>query len=85
MMGTPWYLGNSRDFISHWWGAPIIFLGLWSVFWTGFALWHAAKRGEKGWFVLFLLVHTAGILEIIYLVFVVRAFATQARKKRPRR
>lgn len=54
------------------WG--IVPLAVWSLIWTGLALWHAARRGDKWWFILFLLVHTAGILEIIYLVFIVHAF-----------
>lgn len=82
----PWYLGNSRPFgysmmgaygVSSW----VIPLAIWSVIWTGLALWHAAKRQEKWWFILFLLVHTAGIIEILYLVFVAHAF----NKKKSRR
>ena len=41
---------------------------LWSIVWKGLALWKAARRGEKVWFVVFLIVNTAGILEIIYLI-----------------
>ncbi|HEY9583521.1 MAG TPA: DUF5652 family protein [Candidatus Paceibacterota bacterium] len=37
----------------------------------GYALWHAAKRDEKGWFIALLLVNTFGILELIYLYFIV--------------
>ncbi len=81
----PWFLGNSRPFMYSWgwnvlgWG--ILPLAIWSVIWTGLALWHAARRKEKWWFVFFLLVHTLGIIEILYLVFVARAFE----KKRSRR
>jgi len=39
-------------------------------------------RPKKGWFIVFLLVHTAGILEIIYLVFMANAFATPSRKRK---
>lgn len=35
--------------------------------WKGFALWRAAHRNEKWWFIIFLIVHTMGILEILYL------------------
>lgn len=82
----PWYLGNSRPFgysMMGGWGLGtwIVPLAVWSVFWTGFALWHAARREEKAWFIFFLLVHTAGIAEILYLLFVVKAFD----KKKPRR
>jgi hypothetical protein len=37
----------------------------------GYALWYAAKRDEKWWFAIMLVVNTAGILELIYLLFVV--------------
>lgn len=40
---------------------------LWSLVWKGLALWHAARRGEKGWFVALLVINTVGILEIVYL------------------
>lgn len=66
----PWYLGNSSGS----WNMPglVIPLVIWSAVWTGFALWYAARKEQKGWFVFFLLVHTAGIAEILYLVFVVK-------------
>lgn len=63
------------NFMGNWWGAGFLLpLALWSIFWGGFALWYAARRGEKWWFIIFLLIHTAGILEIIYLLFVAHAF-----------
>lgn len=67
-----------------WWGAPVVFLALWSIVWTGLALWHAAGRHEKGWFIFFLLVHTAGIIEILYLLFVVHAFTSKKTSRRHR-
>ena len=38
----------------------------------GLALWHAVKRGEKWWFVIMLIVNTAGLLELVYLAFVAK-------------
>jgi hypothetical protein len=85
----PWYLGNSRPFgysmMGSWGvGAWIVPLAIWSVLWTGLALWHAAKRDEKGWFVFFLLVHTVGIVEILYLVFVAKALGQEKSSRRRR-
>jgi methionyl-tRNA synthetase len=59
-------------------------LVIWSAVWTGLALWHAARRQEKWWFILFLLVHTAGVIEILYLIFVAKIFAKSsvAKKKK---
>jgi hypothetical protein len=48
-------------------GIALLILVLWSVFWKGLALWHSAQRKEPWWFVIMLVVNTAGILEIIYL------------------
>ncbi|MBX4195760.1 DUF5652 family protein [Candidatus Parcubacteria bacterium] len=45
----------------------------WSVIWKGLALWEAAKRREKYWFVAILLLNTFGVLEIIYLLFIAKA------------
>ena len=44
-------------------------LMLWSVIWKGIALWRSAQNRQTGWFVALLIVNTAGILEIIYLMF----------------
>lgn len=86
---TPWFLGNSRPFgysmMGAWGiGSWVIPLAIWSVVWTGLALWHASRRQEKWWFIFFLLVHTAGIVEIIYLVFVAKAFAEKKSSRRLR-
>lgn len=50
-------------------GGLFILLVLISLALKGFALWHAAKRGEKWWFVALLLINTMGILELVYLIF----------------
>jgi methionyl-tRNA synthetase len=48
---------------------PLIFIVLvWSVIIKGYALWCAARRSQKGWFVALLLINTVGILEVIYLI-----------------
>ncbi len=45
----------------------LIILLIWSVVWKGIALWKAAKNEDLGWFVVLLVVNTAGILEILYI------------------
>ena len=86
-MTLPWYLGNSRMY-GEWgsvgmWGIRglIVPLIAWSVLWTGLALWHSARRSEKWWFIIFLIVHTAGILELLYLIFVAKAFTSKPHTK----
>lgn len=70
MMTFPWF---------QWGMIPTI---LWSSVWKGLALWHAARRNEKWWFIALLVINTVGILEICYLLFVVHLFAaTKTQKK----
>jgi H+/Cl- antiporter ClcA len=40
----------------------------------GYSLWTAAKRGEKAWFIVLLIINTAGILELIYLIAVAKTW-----------
>jgi uncharacterized membrane protein YiaA len=40
----------------------------WDLIWRGIGLWHAARHGQKGWFIALLLLNTVGILPIIYLI-----------------
>lgn len=45
----------------------LTFLSAWSLLWTIFATWKAAKKNSKKWFVVLLVLNTAGILEILYI------------------
>ncbi len=45
----------------------IVVLAIWVLIWKGFALWKAARRNEAAWFVVFMIINTFGILEILYL------------------
>lgn len=62
----------------------IAVLQLWTVPWKGIALWVAARRENKVWFVALLVVQTLGILEIIYIFFIAKHKFTflQAKKKK---
>jgi len=44
----------------------IILLTLWEIYWTYTACWLAAKRGDKAWFLFFIIFSLFGIPEIIY-------------------
>ncbi len=53
------------------------FLGaliLWSLIWKGTALWRAARLGHLSWFIALLVINTAGIFEIIYILFTRQAY-----------
>ena len=41
---------------------------LWSLVIKAFALWYAARGGQKWWFAVLVILNTAGLLEIIYLI-----------------
>jgi len=47
--------------------SAFIVLIIWSTIWKGLALWKAAKNDSLKWFVVLLVVNTAGILEILYI------------------
>ena len=45
----------------------LVIVVIWTLFWKGFAVWTAAKKGQRIWFLALLIFNTVGILEIIYL------------------
>ena len=52
-------------------GHPVVLAAvvIWSLIWKGLALWRAARAQQPAWFVALLVVNTAGLLEIVYLLF----------------
>ena len=40
---------------------------IWTLVWKGLALWKSARSKHIVWFVVFLVVNTLGIIEILYL------------------
>lgn len=46
----------------------LIVIAVWTIAIKGYALWHAARNGQKEWFVAILVINTLGILEVLYLV-----------------
>lgn len=66
------YVYNYSDafmpgFLAGWFSVLFIPLVIWSLIWMGLALWKAARNGHKIWFIVLLLVHTLGILDILYI------------------
>lgn len=45
----------------------IVFVLIWQIVWMGIALWISAREKHIIWFVVFLLIHTLGILDILYI------------------
>ena len=58
---------------------PIIII--WSLVWTGIALWKSAKRGHIYWYIVFLVVHTLGLLEMLY-IFVITPWIDSRKGKK---
>lgn len=47
----------------------VVILGTWELIWKGIALWRCGRHNHLIWFVVILVLNTAGILPIIYLLF----------------
>jgi len=47
----------------------VVVLSVWSAIWKGIALWKSGRNNQIVWFIVLFLIGTAGILEIIYLLF----------------
>lgn len=52
-------------FVQYPWAALLIVL--WSLPWKGIALWRAARNKHEWWFIVLLVLNTAGILDILYI------------------
>src|SRR3989344_5225429 len=50
--------------------ALILLIQLWELPWKGFALWQAARNRRPGWFIALLLIHLAGLIDIIYIFYI---------------
>ena len=46
----------------------LVLFSAWELVWKGFGLWHSAQNKQKGWYIAILLLNTAGLLPIIYLL-----------------
>jgi len=42
---------------------------IWSLPWKGVALWKAANRKDKWWFIALLVINTLAVLEIVYIFY----------------
>ena len=45
----------------------LVVILLWSIVWKLLAFWKSARKGHTGWFVIFAIFNTLGILEILYI------------------
>lgn len=52
-------------------------IAIWDLIWRGIALWRAGRNNDKLWFVLLLILNTAGILPIVYIFIINRGKSTR--------
>lgn len=45
----------------------IFIIAVWSAVWKALALWKSARKNDLVWFIVFIIVNTLGILEILYI------------------
>ncbi len=45
----------------------LVVVFVWSLAWKSVALWKSARRKQMAWYIIMLILNTAGILEIIYI------------------
>lgn len=53
----------------------------WTMVWKGIALWKAGGLRQKWWFIVFLVLNTLGILEIIYIFFISKNYKVEVIEK----
>lgn len=54
--------------LPHWAHIVLPVVVVWELVWKGLGLWRAARRGQTVWFICILVLNTAGILPIVYLL-----------------
>ena len=60
----------------------LLLLILWTIPWKGVALWKAARKKHKRWFIVLLVVNTAALLEAAYIFYFSEPRATMPRGKK---
>ena len=58
---------------------------IWEVIWKGIALWKCGKNNQLIWFIFILILNTAGILPILYLLFFQKKTFIQKVKRKVKR
>jgi len=47
----------------------LIIVSVWELVWKGIAMWKCGRNKQLAWFIFILMLNTAGILPIVYLLF----------------
>jgi hypothetical protein len=67
------YTKNGKEKYMHYdisstWVSVFVLVAMWDLAWKGVALWRAAHNNHLGWYVALLIINSAGLLPIIYLL-----------------
>ena len=62
----------------------LVVISIWDLVWKGLALWKCGRNNQPAWFIVILLLNTAGIIPIIYLLFFQKSKKILVNKKRKR-
>ena len=54
---------------SAWFWLIILLLAIWELVWKGIALWRAGRNNHLAWYICILVLNTAGILPLVYVLF----------------
>lgn len=57
----------------------LMFLVLWELVWKGFALWRAARLKMTGWFIAMLLINSAGVVPITFILVTKKRYRAQVK------
>jgi len=65
------------------WGMSslLLLVYLWTLPWKAWALWIAARKGQRVWFAVLLVVNTLAILEILYIFVFSKAKPKETKQK----
>jgi len=69
-------------------GFPLVLfisIMIWSLVWKYIALWKAGRNNSLVWFIVFALINTAGILEILYIFVFSKKKKNNFRQKKRKR
>lgn len=50
------------------WTIVLVTAAAWELTWKGAALWRAAQKNQPAWFIALLVINSAGILPMIYIL-----------------
>jgi len=58
----------------------LIPLLIWEVIWKAIGMWKSARNNQLAWFIFILIINSAGILPIIYLIFFQKSKKSKRKK-----